>query len=181
MRGMTKTPCILVSGTPNDVATAVAIDDAAFALYAEVGITVDFGDDHPLLAAEENAWRGCAAQGGLVFADTKADGARVGFFALSAAEGAGYLEQIAVLPSHMRQGIGGQLMTEAIAMARRRGHQDLVLTTYDHVPWNRPYYERLGFVTIPADRVGPTVQGDLDKQRRYLPMPDRRIAMRLAL
>jgi predicted N-acetyltransferase YhbS len=97
------------------------------------------------------------------------------------AEGAAYLEQIAVLPSHMRQGIGGQLMTEAIAIAHRRGHQDLVLTTYDHVPWNKPYYERLGFETIPADRVGPTLQGDLDNQRRYLPMPDHRIAMRLAL
>ncbi len=178
---MTKTPCVLRPGGPDDVATAVAIDDAAFALYAEVGITVDFDDDHPLLAAEQNAWRGCAAQGGLVFADTKADGARVGFFALSAAEGAGYLEQIAVLPSHMRQGIGSQLTTETIALARRRGHTSILLTTYDHVPWNKPYYERLGFATIPTDQIGPTVQGDLDKQRRYLPMPEHRIAMRLAL
>jgi hypothetical protein len=31
----------------------------------------------------------------------------------------------------------------------------LSLTTFREVPWNRPFYERLGFVEIPRDTMRP--------------------------
>jgi GNAT superfamily N-acetyltransferase len=151
MAGMTKATYFLRPGSPADV------------------------------AAEQKAWRTCAKNGGLVFAESETEGARVGFFALGDADDEAYLEQIAVLPTHIRRGIGRQLMTAVIAMARRRGHTHLVLTIYDHVPWNRPYYEALGFAPILAERVGPSLRHDLATQRRYLPMPHHRIAMRKVL
>ena len=31
----------------------------------------------------------------------------------------------------------------------------VTLTTFSEVPWNRPYYERLGFNVIPAEEYSP--------------------------
>ena len=181
MAGMTKAPYILRPGRPEDVAAAVAIDDAAFALYAEVGITIDLGADHPLVRAEEKAWRHAAQSGGLVFAELETDHARAGFFVLGEMDGTAHLEQIAVLPAYMRQGIGTVLMNEAIAMARARGAAHLVLTTYDHVPWNGPYYETLGFERVPTDQIGPATAALHDLYRQHLPQPDHRVVMRKLL
>jgi len=167
-------------GAPGDVPTAVAIDDAAFMLYRDVGIAVDFAADHPLVLAEEAAWRRCAAGGGLFFAITQT-GVPVGFAAVGAIDGAAHLEQIAVLPAHMRRGIGRLLMDRAAVIARDHGHEAILLTTYDHVPWNRPYYAALGFEVVPEADWGPGIAATIAHQRAYLPMPARRIAMRKTL
>lgn len=159
---------------------AVAIDDAAFTIYRDVGIAVDFGVDHPLVLAEEAAWRHCAETGGLFFATAAADHP-VGFVAIGAIDGAAHLEQVAVLPAHMRRGIGRLLMDKAFAVARDHGHAAIVLTTYDHVPWNRPYYARLGFEVLAETDWGPGIAATVALQRAHLPMPARRIAMRKGL
>ena len=178
---MTKATHVLRAGRPEDVAAAVAIDDAAAALYAEVGITMDFGADHPLVRAEEKAWRHAAQNAGLVFAELETDPTRVGFFVLGEIDGTAHLEQIAVLPAYMRQGIGSLLMNEAIAMARTRGTPSLILTTYDHVPWNGPYYQRLGFERVPTDQIGPATAALHDLYRQHLPQPDHWVVMRKLL
>lgn len=48
-------------------------------------------------------------------------------------------------PDHARQGIGRQLIDAARQWAERHGLAGLTLTTYACVPWNAPYYRRLGF------------------------------------
>ena len=59
----------------------------------------------------------------------------------------------------------------------RRGHgAELWLTTYDHLPFNRPYYERLGFRRV--DAFGRDIAQHLAAQREALPDPAHRIAMR---
>jgi hypothetical protein len=55
------------------------------------------------------------------------------------------------------------------------------LTTYDDVPFNRPYYERHGYAVVPEIACGPGVQHHLDEQRRHLPGPAQRVAMRRRL
>jgi hypothetical protein len=52
------------------------------------------------------------------------------------------------------------------------------LTTYAHLPWNRPFYESAGFVVVPVSECPPEMVAILDDQRRWLPAPDQRIAMR---
>ncbi|WP_165367457.1 GNAT family N-acetyltransferase, partial [Phytoactinopolyspora endophytica] len=56
-----------------------------------------------------------------------------------------HIEQVSVHPSHARRGIGRSLIDVADGWARERGLAGLTLTTYAQVPWNAPYYERLGF------------------------------------
>ena len=63
----------------------------------------------------------------------------------------------------------------------RRGQRALTLTTYRHLPFNRPFYERHGFQLLTAAELTPGLAHHLDEQRRYLPLPDERVAMSLPL
>jgi len=51
------------------------------------------------------------------------------------------------------------------------------MTTYTHLPWNRPFYERHGFVRVPESACPRGIVAILDDQRRALPAPHERIAM----
>jgi GNAT superfamily N-acetyltransferase len=89
--------------------------------------------------------------------------------------GAPYLEQLSIRRTAMRQGIGRLLLERAIEWA---GGEPLWLTTYAHIPWNRPFCERHGVVTIPESACPTGVVAILDDQRQALPAPHERIAMR---
>ncbi|WP_090859458.1 GNAT family N-acetyltransferase [Nocardioides lianchengensis] len=69
----------------------------------------------------------------------------VGFAHVLEIDGDAHLELLAVRRDHGRQGIGTALVAAAKAEARARGHRRLTLSTYRDVPWNAPFYERLGF------------------------------------
>jgi hypothetical protein len=51
----------------------------------------------------------------------------------------------------------------------------------EHLPFNRPYYERHGFVVVSERECGPGVLHHLEEQRRALPAPHERVAMRRRL
>lgn len=56
-------------------------------------------------------------------------------------------------PDHARQGLGKSLLGAADNWAREQGLATLTLTTYAQVPWNAPYYERLGFQVLADDQL----------------------------
>lgn len=56
-------------------------------------------------------------------------------------------------PDRARQGLGKRLLVTAAAWAQQQGLAALTLTTYAHVPWNAPYYERLGFRIMTEDQI----------------------------
>lgn len=86
------------------------------------------------------------ASGGLLVAEDQ--GAAVAFVMFRAEEGCGYVEQIDVLPSHARRGIGAALLDAVAELAAARGWPALTLSTFKDVPFNAPYYARLGFETV---------------------------------
>lgn len=45
------------------------------------------------------------------------------------------------------------LLDTAAAWAQQHGLAALTLTTYANVPWNAPYYERLGFRIMREDQI----------------------------
>jgi GNAT superfamily N-acetyltransferase len=75
-------------------------------------------------------------------------GAPVGFAHVELIEGFAHLAQLSVLPSAMRRGIGSALVRAAMAEAWQLGFAELSLTTYRDLPWNGPFYARLGFVEV---------------------------------
>lgn len=73
----------------------------------------------------------------------------VGFLNGEMAPDALHIHQVAVHHGHQRKGIGRQLIARVQEIAAERGAGFLTLTTFQHVPWNEPYYLRLGFETMP--------------------------------
>jgi GNAT superfamily N-acetyltransferase len=165
----------LERGCPADLPDAVAIDEDACLLYSRAGLVFRLPADHPFLTAEADRWRRCAELGGLWFASRR--GGRVGFAALGEIDGLRHLDQLAVHTSAQRAGIGRALVSamQGIAAAERRS---LVLTTYDHLPWNAPFYGTCGFRRLDAGELGPGLRRAIEAERAALPRADLRVAMR---
>ena len=95
--------------------------------------------------------------------------------------GAAHLEEIDVHPDHGRRGLGKALVAAVCEWAAAEGCHSVTLTTFRDVPWNMPYYARLGFVEIAPADLGPALESVLrDETRRGLD-PARRVAMRRRL
>lgn len=75
----------------------------------------------------------------------------VGFVHVLELDGHAHLEQLSVLPSYGRQGIGRELVTAALTESRHRGHTEITLRTYIDVPWNAPFYTSCGFLVSEPD------------------------------
>ena len=82
----------------------------------------------------------------------------VGYLLADDVDGATHIEQVSVHPSVAGRGIGRALIEAAVAHARSRGHDRVTLTTFSDVPWNAPYYRRLGFDVVPPDDQGPDLR-----------------------
>lgn len=83
------------------------------------------------------------------------DGPPVAFVMFREVEGCGYVEQIDVLPSQAGRRIGARLLDAVAELGRGRGWPALTLSTFRDVPFNAPYYRRLGFVDLPDAALTP--------------------------
>lgn len=61
-----------------------------------------------------------------------------------------YVEQLDVLPAFAGRRIGAGLLDAVAERAKAAGLVGLSLSTFREVPWNAPYYRRLGFVELQA-------------------------------
>jgi GNAT superfamily N-acetyltransferase len=61
-----------------------------------------------------------------------------------------HIEQVSVRPAYARQAIGRSLIEHVASVAADAGYPALTLTTFRDVPWNAPYYTRLGFAVLDA-------------------------------
>ncbi|HEX2671124.1 MAG TPA: GNAT family N-acetyltransferase [Polyangiaceae bacterium] len=170
----------ILPASASDIDTLRAIDDDACALYAAHGVEVELPHDHPFARAELARWLRSAELGSAFLAVDHAR-AGVGFAALEWVDGAPYLDQLSVRVAAMRQGIGGRLLARAAEWARASGGSALWLTTYAHLSFNQPYYERHGFVVVPESECSAGLRHHLAEQRSILPAPDQRVAMRRPL
>ncbi len=162
-------------GGPEDVALAGEIDDDATALYLCHGLPMTLPPGHPYLEAEARCWRRCAEAGGLWFA--RRGERAVGVLVFDHKDGVRYIEQLSVRTEAQGRGVGRALLAHAQSIAAAEG-LPIFLTTYDHLPWNAPFYARHGFVRVPEDARGPGLRSTLDAERAALPAPEHRTAMR---
>jgi GNAT superfamily N-acetyltransferase len=92
-----------------------------------------------------------------------------------------HLHELDVHPDHARQGLGRRLISTVAEWARARGATALTLTTFADVPWNGPYYARLGFRTLDATTLSAGLQAVCQAEADSgLPMAQR-ICMQLDL
>ncbi|HXC53613.1 MAG TPA: GNAT family N-acetyltransferase [Candidatus Limnocylindrales bacterium] len=94
------------------------------------------------------------------------------------ADGMPHLNEIDVHPDHGRRGIGAALVRTICAWAVKGGYEELTLTTFRSVPWNMPFYSRMGFEEIPPAELSPELLEVIrDETARGLD-PAARVAMR---
>jgi len=70
----------------------------------------------------------------------------IGFLAAEIVGPELHIWELAVRIDVQNQGIGRKLIETACAFARQRDLESMTLTTFSNVPWNAPWYQRLGFV-----------------------------------
>jgi GNAT superfamily N-acetyltransferase len=77
----------------------------------------------------------------------------VGFLIWSPKDGLAYIEEVSVHPDHAGHRLAARLIDQLADDVRTR-HTALTLATFRDVPWNAPYYAKLGFAELPLKRVG---------------------------
>ena len=79
----------------------------------------------------------------------------VGFALLLEKCGQIHLRELDVHPDHTRQGLGTNLLKAVILWAKNQKYDQISLTTFRHLPWNAPFYSKLGFKIIEKSQFSP--------------------------
>ncbi|MFE5504797.1 GNAT family N-acetyltransferase [Amycolatopsis japonica] len=128
--------------TLEDLPALQDIERAAGEPFRALGMAAIADDDPPSIAdltafqRDGRAWVWDAGDG------------PVAYLLAEVVDGHGHIEQVSVHPDHARRGLGRRLIEHAAEWASRESLAGLTLTTYAEVPWNAPYYARLGFTTL---------------------------------
>jgi GNAT superfamily N-acetyltransferase len=77
----------------------------------------------------------------------------VGYAIACEVDGNAYLQQIDVHPAHGHRGIGRELVEKVCVWARQQNYQRILLSTFLDVPWNAPFYAKLGFQILAEDEL----------------------------
>jgi N-acetylglutamate synthase-like GNAT family acetyltransferase len=108
-----------------------------------------------------------------------ADDVPVGFAHVEIIErGAAHLAEIDVHPEHGRRGLGTRLVMHVCGWAADAGYESVTLTTFRDVPWNMPFYAKLGFRVVPVEQLSPALRAVLQDEARRGLTPSRRVVMK---
>lgn len=135
---------------PDDLPALIDVEREAGALFRDVGMAA-IADDDPGSVAELAGYQ----TAGRAWVSVDAGDRPVAYLIADVVDGCAHVEQVSVRPSHARRGLGKALIETLAEWAASRGMAALTLTTFAAVPWNAPYYERLGFRVVPEAEIGP--------------------------
>lgn len=90
-----------------------------------------------------------------------------------------FIVELSVHLDWQGKGIGRRLIACVADQARKRGLASLTLTTFRDVPWNAPFYARLGFEMITT--LTPELREKREEETAHGLAYDARCAMRLPL
>lgn len=137
------------SADMRDIPDIISIETAAGERFRAVGMD-EIADDEPLhpqhlamYIMAEHAW---------VAVD--ADDRPIAYLLLKIVDHHPHIEQVSVHPAFEHQGIGRALLDHVSAWGRSLGFRRCTMTTFENVPWNAPYYERIGFRKLEDHEIG---------------------------
>jgi GNAT superfamily N-acetyltransferase len=128
----------------DDLPLLADVERRAAALFRTYPSDLGLTDDHyrqvlpPELLLE-------GQRAGRLWVAEDASGSVIGFALATEVGGDAHLQELDVLPSHARHGIGSALLARACAWAAAAGYPAMTLRTFRDVPWNAPFYARRGF------------------------------------
>lgn len=136
----------------NEIGELQNIDLASATLFRGTGL-IDFGPlGEPTQPIPEDRLRKGFGDG-LIWVAVDSMEEIVGFALCSDRSEDLYLDQLSVLPRHGRQGLGTRLLRRCLQEAEARAFHRVSLSTFRKVPWNGPFYRKLGFREIPSWRL----------------------------
>ncbi len=145
----------------DDVSYLPELEQRAGAIFRSVGLD-DVADSDPIPI--ETFFEIHA--NGLIWIAAEEDGPPAGFLAAKILDGCAYIHEVSVDPAHQGKKIGNRLIQTFCAWAKGRGYPLVTLSTFRSVPWNGPYYAKLGFEEIEGSALGPNHvavrQGEID-------------------
>lgn len=78
-----------------------------------------------------------------------------GYVSAEVLDGNAHVAQVSVAPDHAGRALGKAMIEHVEEWGRARGCPATTLTTFRDVPWNGPYYRRLGYRFLEEDGIGP--------------------------
>lgn len=142
----------------DEVAGLPVMQVSAGALFRELGMHRVADGPEPSVDGFHQA----RANGDLLVATD--DGRVVGFVRTKVLDGSLHVEQVTVGPGWQGRGIGRALMLAAEQAAADRGFRRMTLTTFRDVPFNGPFYERLGWTPLDGDSLTPAWPPNVTKR-----------------
>ncbi|MEO3974486.1 GNAT family N-acetyltransferase [Streptomyces sp. CAU 1734] len=124
------------------------IERAAGELFRALSMP-EIADDEPPATEVLEGYR----RDGRAWVSTDGADRPLGYLLHDEVDGAAHVEQVSVHPSAAHRGLGRGLIDHLAARATARGLTALTLTTFAEVPWNAPYYTRLGFRVLADDEL----------------------------
>jgi ribosomal protein S18 acetylase RimI-like enzyme len=106
------------------------------------------------------------------------DGNIVGFIVMDVVDGCAHIDEVAVTPDAGRRGHGAALVDQAQSWAAQKRLPAVTLTTFRDVPWNGPWYTRLGFRTLSHQEWTPGIREVRHEEEQNGLAGDLRIVMR---
>ena len=155
-----------------DLSALPGIEREAAARFAPYGLA---GALSNILTSLESLRAGLEAERLWVAAD--ANDRPVGFALASDVGGHAHLDELDVHPAHGQRGLGTALVEVVAHWAEVSGYRAITLTTLRHIPWNAPWYQRLGFRVLLEDELSSALRELLQEEiQRGLPA-EQRVAM----
>jgi len=159
---------------PEHLAQLPAIEAAAGRLFLDRGLP------ESVLADETSPDEFREAQeAGLLWVALRAEDQPVGFAHVELLDGAAHLEELDVHPDHGRRGVGAALVRAVCDWACRAGYAAVTLTTFRGIPWNAPFYERIGFSALDPSQLTPNLTAVVAEEAARGLGPGQRVVMRI--
>lgn len=92
-----------------------------------------------------------------------------------------HINELSVGTEWQDRGIGKRLVNDFINVARQSEFLGVTLTTFRDVPWNEPFYQKLGFQTLVEEALGERLSRILKEEELQGFVKAQRCGMRLSL
>jgi GNAT superfamily N-acetyltransferase len=146
---------------PIEQAAAIRFRDTPYAFLAD-------GEPLPIEFIQQRF------QAGQVWVAVDLDDIVIGFAITREVDRTLYLQEIDIAPEHGQQGIGKALVETVQTWGKDSGYAVMSLSTFRDLPWNAPFYAKLGFRILDAAELTPGFQLiRAQEQEAGLPIADR--------
>lgn len=162
--------------TPEDVPFLQDIENAAGDLFLQFEATANLpADPTPLEEFFE------AQNANLLWVAALPDGKPVGFALTHLLDDGLHLQEVDVHPDYGRRGIGAKLIQTVCRSAQTAGLSAVTLTTFRDIPWNAPFYQKLGFRILEQAELTPELHRLVAEEERRGLTSELRVVMRIEL